>query len=582
MAGVPASATRPGAIARGLRRILGRFASQQRDADVLCRQGQNAVQAGELQRACHLFKEALRRSPDMHVARDALARAAIDLADGLEAAGDRDAACRVLEDAWHEPPSAALSARLGLLQLARGDAARAESLFGLATRADPSSTVLHYNRGLAMRASGRAAEATGFLDAALALAPADHGIASARLLTLQYRDDLDASAIAAEHFAYGERFHGVAAAKLAPEPGAPDRALRVGFVSADLGLHVVSQFLEPLFDAIDPAALEVTCYNAGTHDDAQTARLRARARAWRTISALDDEAAACCIRADRLDLCIDLSGHTGGNRLPVFARRVAPVQLTWLGYPDGTGLRTMDARITDAVADPPQTADRLYRERLVRLPGLLCYPGRPEAPPVTPLPCDSGQPFTFGCFNNLAKVSASALAAWVRVLDAVPGARLLLKSGGLDRGATAASLLRRWVEAGGDPARLAMEGHTPDFGSHLARYAAVDVALDSFPYNGTTTTCEALWMGVPVVSLAGERHAARVGASLLARIGRPEWVARDTAGFVEIAARLASDRTALAALRAGLRRAVMTSPLADATRFARDFERACRSLVAGC
>jgi predicted O-linked N-acetylglucosamine transferase (SPINDLY family) len=509
----------------------------------------------------------------------ALVAPCLNLAALLVAGSDTAGARALLEAAARrQPGDHRIAANLAALLLEMGDPAGAEPVLRAALQAAPGDPLTLHNLALALRAQGLAREATALLDRAIEQRPADHGLASARLLTLQYRDDLDAATLAREHFAFGDRFDAAPELPMPPREG----RLRVGFVSADFGFHVVAAFLEPLLDHLDRDTMQAYCYHAGGHDDAQTARLRGLAVAWRDVAALDDEACAARIRADRLHLCIDLSGHTGGNRLPVFARRVAPVQATWLGYPDGTGLAAMDARFTDAAADPPGRSDTHHRERLVRLPGFLGLPARREAPPVAPLPAGGGEPFTFGSFNNLAKASGAALALWASVLAAVPGSRLRLKARGLEHPLTAGRLRERFAAAGGDPGRLVLEGATRDSASHLARYGAVDVALDSFPYHGTTTTCEALLMGVPVVTLAGDRHAARAGASLLARAGHPEWVAGDADGFVGIAARLASDLQALAEVRARLRAEVAASPLADAAGFARDFERACRALVESC
>ena len=508
-----------------------------------------------------------------------LTAAALNLADSLEQSDDTAAALLLLQAAaQRDPGNPPIAVNLAALLLNTGDAAGAEAVLRPAMDMAPREPRVLFNLAIALRAQGMVREACELFERALEADPGNHSIASARLLTMQYRDDVDAIAIADAHFTFGARF--AEAAVQTPPP--LDGPLRVGFVSADFGYHVVAAFLEPLFAHLDPHKVHVYCYHAGTLDDAQTARLRALAHTWRMVASLDDSGCAECIRADRLHLCIDLSGHTGGNRLPVFALRVAPVQATWLGYPDGTGLAAMDARFTDAMADPPGEADTRHSEQLVRLPGFLCQPVRREAPPVAPLPAAASEFVTFGCFNHLAKLSDATLALWADVLRAVPRARLLVKARGLERPLAAQRLRERFHAAGGEFRNLVLEGATPDSASHLTRYGAVDVALDSIPYNGTTTTCEALWMGVPVITLAGNRHAARVGASILARAGHPEWVARTPAEFVTVATQLAADRPTLARVRAGLRASVAASPLADAAGFARDFEQACRALVSPC
>jgi predicted O-linked N-acetylglucosamine transferase (SPINDLY family) len=228
------------------------------------------------------------------------------------------------------------------------------------------------------------------------------------------------------------------------------------------------------------------------------------------------------------------------NRLPLFARRLAPVQLTYLGYPDTTGVPAMDYRFTDAIADPEGEADRFATERLVRFSSCAwAYEPPRDAPAVRGDARAPGAPVVFGCFNNLAKIADRQLAAWGRVLAAVPGSRLLLKGAGLSATDTRAAYAQRMTRAGLPADRVELAERTPDTVSHLSLYHRVDVALDTFPYHGTTTTCEALWMGVPVVTLAGDQHMSRVGASLLTAIGRPEWIARDEADYVRIAVQLA-------------------------------------------
>ncbi|HAC91625.1 MAG TPA: hypothetical protein DCF63_13510, partial [Planctomycetaceae bacterium] len=297
------------------------------------------------------------------------------------------------------------------------------------------------------------------------------------------------------------------------------------------------------------------------------------------VASLDDSGCAERIRADRLHLCIDLSGHTGGTRLPVFALRVAPVQATWPGYPDGTGLAAMDARFTDAMADPPGEADTRHSEQLVRLPGFLCQPVRREAPPVAPLPAGASEFVTFGCFNHLAKLSDATLALWADVLRAVPRARLLVKARGLERPLAAQRLRERFHAAGGEFRNLVLEGATPDSASHLTRYGAVDVALDSIPYNGTTTTCEALWMGVPVITLPGSAFCGRMGQSILRTLEYDQWIARSQDEYVSIAAQLATQPQLIAEYRRTMRQQMLDSPLCDGRQFTLDFESVCRRMV---
>jgi predicted O-linked N-acetylglucosamine transferase (SPINDLY family) len=267
---------------------------------------------------------------------------------------------------------------------------------------------------------------------------------------------------------------------------------------------------------------------------------------------------------DQLDILIDLAGHTERNRLPLLGRRLAPVQATYLGYPNTTGLRTMDYRLVDAVTDPVGEADDRCTERLLRFaPTAWCYAPPADAPLPSPGPAARGEGVAFGCFNNFSKVTDEMLAVWARILAGVPGSRLVLKGFGLGEGALRAAALARAAAAGIDPLRIELLGRTVGQAEHLAAYARVDIALDTFPYHGTTTTCEALWMGVPVVTLAGDRHSSRVGISLLESVGHGEWVASDWTTYVSKAADLAGDAVRLGALREALREEVRRSALSD-------------------
>jgi protein O-GlcNAc transferase len=356
----------------------------------------------------------------------------------------------------------------------------------------------------------------------------------------------------------------------------PNRRLRVGYVSADFHNHSVARFIEPLLGAHDPAQVEVVVYAQGLVDET-TRRLRGLVPEWHDTTGLDDAALAQQIARHRIDVLVDLGGHTGCNRLLAFARRPAPVQVTYCGYPGTTGLSTMDWRLTDAIADPDSEGDTHATERLWRLPhGFLCFRADPDSPPVSAPPSMGGGVVTFGSFNNLAKIGPEVLALWARVLAAVPGARLFMKSRALGDRRPRERVTRIFEQHGVDPSRLDFVGYAPATVAHLGLYARVDVGLDPFPYNGTTTTCEALWMGVPVVTMLGHRHAGRVGASLLDRVGLDDLVARDPDHYLDVAVRLAADRGRLERLRADLRGRMASSTLMSPSTLARDIEDAYR------
>lgn len=293
---------------------------------------------------------------------------------------------------------------------------------------------------------------------------------------------------------------------------------------------------------------------------------------------MDDAALRRQVIADRIDILIDLAGHTKDSQIMVFAARPAPVTASWLGYSATTGLATMDWRITDAIADPPD-AEAFYTERLMRLDGgFLCFQPAVEAPPVAPAPGPSRGHITFGSFNNQLKLNRRVIAAWAQILKAVPGSRLLIKSELMQDEGIAARLRDGITGEGIAADRIELRAPLPGMASHLAAYGEIDVALDPFPYNGTNTTCEALWMGVPVVSLVGERHSGRVGLDLLSRVGLQRLAAPDSVGYVRLAVDLVGDLGALAQLRRETRERIRASPLCDAPppRFAREFESAVR------
>lgn len=482
-----------------------------------------------------------------------------------------------------DPGSREARNNAGQLLSELGQFCAAEEQFRAGLASHPADAGLSFNLGLTLTREGRIDDAVACIRTASQAEPDSRMAASAILMTLNYADHVPPSRMRDEHDRIA-RYLEAGVVPATPARRTRDRSgpLKVGYFSADLGYHVVSFFMEPVLASHDPEAVDVHCYYAGVKEDAQCEKLKGFGVRWRSIAALDEESLHRAVLADGLDVAVDLSGHTGGNRLAVFARRVAPVQVTWLGYPNTTGLAAMDYRLTDAWADPPGMTEAWHSERLWRLAdGFLVYRPRPEAPDVNPTPCRTNGYITFGCFNNFAKVSPTTLRLWAGVLNAVPDARVLVKSKGLDEPAFAATVRDRFAQAGGDVSRLLLEGQQAAFENHLSRYGAVDIALDTYPYGGTTTTCEALWMGVPVVTLAGEVHAARVGASLLNRIGRPEWIAASEADFIRIAGDLARSHASLDEIRADLRPRMAASTLTDAAAFTRGLEAAFAAMVRG-
>jgi protein O-GlcNAc transferase len=365
--------------------------------------------------------------------------------------------------------------------------------------------------------------------------------------------------------------------EIPPQPPAVttqgSRRLRIGYVSADFREHSVSYFLGPLLSAHDRERFEVFCYASIWRPDNITEALRQTSDHWRDIRLLDDGEAARVIRDDAIDILIDLGGHTAENRLDIFALQPAPVQMTWLGYPGTTGIPAIAFRITDGVTDPIGMTEGHYTEQLIRLPEIfLCYGPAPGVPEVSELPAKTRRAITFGSFNNLSKINAKVIGVWAAILQRIPDSRLLLKARPLTDDVIRRRYLNLFQEREIEPDRIHMLPRTTTTPEHLACYHGVDIALDAFPYNGTTTTCEALWMGVPVVTCLGDRHSARVGAAILHQVGLDHLVAADESGYVDAAVRLAGDLTELAGLRTTLRQRMQESPLCDAHGFARRFE----------
>ena len=533
-----------------------------RGAQVIYQEGQAAERAQRFEDAAALYRAAVAANPEEAECHHALASVLKRLGRG------EDAVAAYRAGLARHPDHARMRVDLGLALMSLGRLEEARAEIEQARALAPDLMEGRHNLGVVYHQLGRLDLAIAEMTRALEIAPDHAGIHSNLLFILNYSARHRPEEVFAEHRRYGER-HVQPVASPKPDPAWP-RRLRVGYVSPDFRSHVVTSFMLPVFAKHDRERFEVYGYYTYSEEDALTAAMRGLADNWLDCAKYSDAELAGQIRADRIDILVDLAGHTVHNRLGTFALRPAPLQLTYLGYPNTTGLTAIDYRITDAKADPPGEADRLNSERLARLPrSFLCFRPGPELyEPGAP----AAARITFGCFNNFQKLSDPFFDAAAQVLAAVPDSRLLLKAQTLGTPAVAQRVRERFTAAGVDPSRLELLGWEPSPEGHLATYKRVDIALDSFPYNGTTTTCEAMWMGVPVVALAGDCHAARVGASLLGSVGLDELVARNIGDYVQIAARLAGDRARLDALRAGMRERMRASPLRDEQGFVRELE----------
>ena len=528
---------------------------------------------GKLDEAIASFQQAVRLKPDLAETHNNLGTALRDLRRLDEAISSLRQAIRL------KPDYAEAHSNLGIVLMDMGRLDEAIASYGNAIRLKPDYAEAYNNAGNALKDNGQLDEAISSFRQAIRLKP-DFAEAHSNLVyALQFHSGYDPGTIHDEHIRWNQRHAEPLGKIIQPLINNPDpeRRLRIGYVSADFWNHSVSRFLLPLFRRHDRGAFEIICYSDVLNPDGMTESLRACADGWENIVGLSDEQVADKVREDKIDILIDLAGHTANNRLRVFARKPAPVQITYLGYPASTGLSVMDYRLSDRLADPPGETESLHTEKLWRLPVCnWCFAEPNVAPAVEPLP--AGGPIRFGSFNNFAKASAAIMDLWAAIMIAIPSSRLIIKSRGLGEENARLRINRRFESHGIPANRLEIRGHQPDFKLHLDTYNQMDIALDTFPYHGTTTTCEALWMGVPVVTLAGSAHVSRVGVSLLSSVGLPELIARTAEEYVSIVVGLAKDLPRLAELRRTFRPRMRASPLMDAGRFARDIESAYRQM----
>ena len=444
---------------------------------------------------------------------------------------------------------------------------------------DPTNGQGHLMLGLAYCQQARLPEAHEAFLAVHQCAPDSKLPLCNALFASLYRDDLDAAAIT--------RLHRELAAEIPcplparhgwPNPPDPERRLQIGYLSPDLRYHPVASFLAPILAHHDRDRVEVTGYADHPAEDAMTARLRGYAAHWRRCHGWSDQRLAEQIAADGIDILVDLAGHTAGNRASLLKVKPAPLQALYIGYPCTSGLATMDYLISDRWVSPPDK-DNLYTETVCRQPGgFWCFEPPEQAPPVAPLPMLRNGCPTFGSFNNLPKLSPTTVALWVRVLEAVPAARLVLQALAFADAPTREQVRERFAARGIDPGRLDLREPTLAFDRFLAGYSEIDIALDPLPFNGGTTTCQALWMGVPVITLPGEHFHSRMGLSILRQLELDELVADSAKDYVRTAAVLAADHGRLTALRRTLRERMRASSLCDGPGAARALEASYRTM----
>ena len=526
--------------------------------------------ANEVDQAIHFLQRGVELLPREPVHRH-------NLANVLDRVGRTQEAIRLWEECLRIDGGFVL-AWMGLASACQSldDSARSIEAGERALSLAPGWMDMVRNHSNTLARAGRVEDAAALLRAHLATHPGEAELRSNLLLNLHYRR-LDPAIMLAEHRAFGAALPAPAPPPLAPLDGRP---LRIGILSGDLRGHSVASFADALIRHA-PSDTELVAFSTAApgQSDRTSDELRPFFRGWLDVAGLRGDALDGCIRAERIDVLLELSGHSGGGRLADLARKPAPVIVSAIGYPDTTGLPAVDARIVDSITDPVGAESRCT-ERLLRIdPCFLCY-RPPDMAPEPAMPA-ADAPITFGSFNNHQKIAPETAEAWARTLRAVPGSRLLLKSPGLGDPLVRGSVLERLSAAGVPTEAVETIAFSKGRAEHLALYGRVHVALDTMPYNGTTTTCEALWMGVPVVTTLGDHHAARVSASLLHATGLQDLVAPDPEGFARVAAGLAQDRERLKSLREGLRGMLRTSPLLDAAAYAARVHAALRALATG-
>ena len=470
----------------------------------------------------------------------------------------------------------------GIINAEMGDTDAAMAAYQRSNEIQPTAEACNNCAGLLLN-EGRLDEASELFRRGGELSPDDVNQQSNFLYTLSYKPHPNVREIFNWHKQFGQR-HERAIALMPPrtriDGARADQRLRIGYVSADFHQHAVAHFIEPVLAAHDSKRFEIFCYYNYPAADAVTGRFEKLTHHWRVIANRSDEDVANMIRADGIDILVDLAGHTPLNRLRVFARKPAPVQASWIGYSSTTGLTRMDYRITDTISDPIGVTDDLYTEKLVRLPDTFsCFQPLANSPDVGVLPATQRGHVTFGSFNNFIKMTQEVLQTWARILQRVPTSMLLLKYRSFEAQKIRALVLAAFAKHGVQPARIHFLG-SDDYHTHLRAYHQVDIALDTFPHNGDTTTCDALWMGVPVVVNTGVNHVGLMGASRLRSVGLEDLVARDNDNYVDIACALANDVPRLEKLRATLRETMKASPLMDAPRFTRNLEAAYENMWA--
>lgn len=569
-------------------------------AEGLVAEGNRAEDAGDAVRARELYRQAVAAAPQLAAAHFSLGKvlralgelpeAAAELRAGLlahpddvqaramlfhvlELQGDNAAAVVELEHVLRlRPDWTQARYNYGTTLMALRRDAEAEAALRAVLERDPTFELAYRMLGSLLHRQGRIEETLALCAAGRKALPENRDLESFELFALNFSDRVADDELFARHAAFGQRLEASVPARFAFAAPAK-RRLRIGYVSPDLSYHPVGLFLLPVLERHDRARVEAYCYATGPQVDDFTRRLRAAAHAWREAHSLSDTDLADRIHADGIDILVDLAGHSGVSRLGVFAQKPAPVQAAWLGYLNTTGLTRIDYRITDRYCDPEGATDPRHTEKLVRLPhSQWCYRPFVDVAPPAHAPLERTGAVTFGAFTQTAKLSPTTLALWAGILREVPAARLLVA------GVVAAERVRLALEqAGIERSRVELAPFLP-VKEYLRLFDRIDIGLDPLPYSGGTSTCDALWMGVPVVTLPGTRPASRSAASILTSIGLDDWIAQDRGDYIHRAVAFAKDPDRIVQLRQSLRARMQSSPLTDEPAFTRALEDAFESM----
>jgi predicted O-linked N-acetylglucosamine transferase (SPINDLY family) len=474
-----------------------------------------------------------------------------------------------------EPNMAIAWSNLGLSLLEKtGGISEGMECLDMALQIDPFLVAASSARALGLQRLYKTEDSLDLYNSILWMEPQNARVISARNMILNYLPCQNRQNVFEAHMEFGA-LYSVEEPQVFFNSPEPNKKLRVGFVSPDLRQHSIKFFLKPLLKNLDPNRVQVILYHSHHTEDSTSAELRALAAKWVNINALNDEVALEIIRKDAPDILIDLAGHSAMNRLPLFAKNPAPVQMTYLGYPNTTGLPAIGYRLVDGITDPEADADAYASEKLLRFSNCAWAYEPPANAPQPTMP-SAAAPITFGSFNNFLKVTDEMLCVWSKILVRLPGSRLFIKSLYLEDSEVRKNILERLSRASISLDQVEISDFLASPVDHLAAYNSIDIALDTFPYNGTTTTCEALFMGVPVISLVGDQHAARVGLSLLTAVGHPEWTAENQEDYIVKAVNLAQNRDLRSKIRELLRSEMAACTLCDQAGQAKRFEAALR------